>query len=75
MQRCILHRNIYAQFYVKTGTYAADEDPYNVREDTAAGDVLLCAMLLKTSGPDEFVSWFRKHFSGLFAAAEQAHTT
>ncbi|KAJ7475966.1 hypothetical protein FB451DRAFT_263914 [Mycena latifolia] len=77
MHRCILHLNVYTQFFIKTGIYAAEEDPFIVAEDEIAGDafVLLCAMLLRTNGSDWFLSWFGDQFRPLFFVVEQAYTT
>ncbi|KAF7336735.1 hypothetical protein MVEN_02108600 [Mycena venus] len=75
--QCILHTNFYTQFFIKTGVYAPDEDPFNVAEDTVAGNtfVLLCAMIWRTSGPEFFLAWFQKHFTPLLNVLEKAYTT
>ncbi|KAJ7678938.1 hypothetical protein DFH06DRAFT_1414618 [Mycena polygramma] len=78
MHRCILHPNVYTQFFIKTGIYAPGEDPSNVAESEIASDafILLCAMLSMTAdGPESFLSWFWSHFEVLFTAASQAYTT
>ncbi|KAJ6576627.1 hypothetical protein DFH09DRAFT_1361534 [Mycena vulgaris] len=77
VHRCILHLNVYTQFFIKTGIYAADEDPFVVAEDEVAGDafILLCAMLIRTNGLDWFLSWFLNHFKPLFVVVEEAYTT
>ncbi|KAJ7158625.1 hypothetical protein C8R46DRAFT_395713 [Mycena filopes] len=76
--RSILHPDIYTQFFIKTGLYAADEDPFTVEQDQVAADafILLCAMLMRSlNGPQCFLSWFGTHFNGLFVLFEQAYTT
>ncbi|KAJ7170836.1 hypothetical protein C8R43DRAFT_68680 [Mycena crocata] len=77
MQRCILHPNVYTQFFIKTGICAPDEDPFNVLEDGIVADawILLCAMLLKTNGPEFCLSWFKHHFEPLFLVIESAYAT
>ncbi|KAJ7455330.1 hypothetical protein B0H11DRAFT_2067686 [Mycena galericulata] len=75
--RFILHPNVYTQFFLKTGIYSAEEDRFDVAEDQVASGafILLCALLLKTSGPNAFLAWFWDHFHSLFVALEQAIDT
>ncbi|KAJ7030371.1 hypothetical protein C8F04DRAFT_1367346 [Mycena alexandri] len=75
MNRSVLHPNIYTQLFIKTGVYAA-EDPLTVAEDQVSADafVLLCAMLMRSNGPESFLSWFGTHFGGLLVLSEQVYT-
>ncbi|KAJ7773429.1 hypothetical protein B0H16DRAFT_149224 [Mycena metata] len=77
LNRRVLRPDVYTQLFIKTGIYAAEEDPFTVAQDQVAADafVLLCAMLMRSNGPESFLSWFASHFGGLLVLFDQAYTT